>query len=146
MKLAELSPTRLAWLRTCRYESFIEKHEGPWDWDSYLLDDPEEHADFLTIDGHDVLLPVSATHHPNITALRTIVSADGRTLTIFLRDLTLGVRYPTSYRMNNAWGWAGHLAICERAPEAAWYVATLYHEIYLADEDTPVRLEPWTGD
>jgi len=41
------------------------------------------------------------------------------------------------------WAEVGFLAVCERAPDADWYVAILYHEIFLAPDLTPLRLPPW---
>lgn len=140
MRVADLSPERRAWLRACCYDRFVEKHEGPWDWD-WLIDGPhaDYRADFLTIDGRDVLLPVPVEHHPHISLLRGIVGVGGDTLTLFLKDTT----FAEHYGPDGEWFWAGFLAVCDRAPGADWYVATQYHEIYLAGDATPLHLPPW---
>ena len=85
MKLADLSKATIERIKSVRYDRILEKHEEPWDWESVLRwYEPE----FLTIEGHFVLLPLDQEQHPNITILRTIVSQDGNTLTIFLKDTT----------------------------------------------------------
>jgi hypothetical protein len=145
MKLADLNPQRRAWIRTCRWDRFIEKHEGPWDWAwefDQAEDEGEEEADppeFINLGGYDILLPVGRSHHPQITPLRIMAGEDGRMLTIFLKDLT----WAKYYALDHAWSWAGFLAVCDRAPEADWYVAILFHEIYLRRDLTPVGLAPW---
>jgi len=171
MKLADLSPARLDWLKDCLYDSLIEKHEGPWDWGGYLLDredredhedhenhenhedhenheNHEDHAEFLVLDGHEVLLPVPADHNPYISVLHGAVSADGQFVTLWLKDMYLSSLYPEyDYTEKDAWFWAGHLAVCQRAPDADWYVAVFYHEMYLQSSDSsPARailLPPW---
>jgi hypothetical protein len=56
MKLADLNPQRRAWLHTCRWDRFIEKHEGPWDW-AWEID----HADYFSEGSHmgQILCPRS---------------------------------------------------------------------------------------
>jgi len=57
--------------------------------------------------------------------------------------------YP-SYTEEDAWAWAGHLAVCQRAPAADWYVAVFYHEMCLQGgvpgQAEPILLPPWPGD
>jgi hypothetical protein len=148
MKLADLSPARRAWLATCRYDSLIEKHEGPWRWGGYLLDS-EDHAEFLVLADYEVLLPVPADHNPYITVLHNVADVAGQFVTLWLKDLYLASRYP-SYTEEDAWGWAGHLAVCQWAPEVDWYVAVFYHEMYLRGgapgQAEPILLPPWPGD
>src|SRR5438874_765549 len=85
MKLAELPPQTIEQIKRYRYDRIIGKHEGPEEWESVLrYYDPE----FLQIEGDDVLLPIGKEQHANITVLRCIKSADGRSLTIFLKDST----------------------------------------------------------
>jgi hypothetical protein len=148
MKLADLSPARRAWLATCRYDSLIEKHEGPWRWGGYLLDS-EDHAEFLVLADYEVLLPVPADHNPYITVLHSVADAAGQFVTLWLKDMYLASRY-RGYREEDAWGWAGHLAVGQRAPEADWYVAVFYHEMYLRGgapgQAEPILLPPWPSD
>ena len=85
MKLENLSTETLDKIKSVRWDRIIEKHEGPEDCESDLrYYEPE----FLEIEGRWVLLPVEKSHHPNITILRTIWSADGNSLTVFLKDTT----------------------------------------------------------
>jgi hypothetical protein len=85
MKLSDLSPEVLEKVKSVRWDRIIEKHEGPEDWEALLrYYEPE----FLEIEGRWVLLPVDRSHHPSITILRTIWSADGNSLTVFLKDTT----------------------------------------------------------
>ncbi len=81
MKLSDLDADTLATIQAVRWDRIIEKHEGPESWASVLeWYDPE----FMMIEGRAVLLPVERSHHDNITILRTIWSADGNSLTLFL--------------------------------------------------------------
>jgi len=119
MKLADLSAESRQRISAVRFDWIVEKHEGPWSWGSWL--DPME-PEFLTLDGYEVLLPVEQDHHPNITPLRVIPSADGQTLTIFLTD--------TTYESEM---FAGYLAVCEKVPGEDWYLALVYHEWFVLD-------------
>ena len=141
MKLADLSAERRAWLATARWDRIIEKHEGPWRWRWDIAhDDPaDERPDFLTLGGYEVLLPVPAAQHAKISPLWLLPSADGQVLTVFLKNMQWAEWYPGTAH----WAEVGFLAICERAPDADWYVAILYHEVFLTPDLTPLRLPPW---
>ncbi len=117
--LSKLSPEQREKLCAYRYDWFVEKHEGPWDWEGMLR---FQHPEFLSVEGYDVLLPLDITHHPNITILRCFPSRDEDVLTVFLKDTThySGVD-------------AGFLAICERVRDEHWYVTIVYHEWYLLE-------------
>jgi hypothetical protein len=119
MRLEDIAPNTLAIMRKYRYDSIIEKHEGPWTWD-YLLDD--NLVDFISVNGYDVLLPIDKEYHPNIFILRCIVSEDKESLTIFLKDIT----YETGI-------FAGYVTVCDKFPRAEWYIAILYHEWMIID-------------
>jgi hypothetical protein len=106
-------------IKTLRYDQILEKHEGPESWESkFQYGSPE----FMTVNGRDVLLPVQRKQHANITILRAIMSQDGKTLTLFLKD--------TTYTSDSEYAWldAGRLAICEKMPDEDFFVATVYHE------------------
>jgi hypothetical protein len=118
MKFEDLSPEMLEKLKTLRFDRIYEKHEGPWGW-SYWIEDDE--LEFIQMSGYDVLLPIDQLYHPNITPLRVIPSADGRTLTIFFQDTTFSHDSFDS----------GFLAICEKMPGAEFFVATVYHEWFI---------------
>ena len=85
MKFADLSPETIEKIKPVLSDRIIEKHEGPEDWESVLRwYEPE----FLTIDDRLVLLPVEKEHHSNIIILRSIWSANGNSVTLFLTDTT----------------------------------------------------------
>lgn len=124
MRVADLSPACLNEIKTVRWDRIIEKHEGPEDWESVLRwYDPE----FMEIEGRSVLLPVDRDRHSNITILRTIWSADGNSLTLFLKDTTYG----------DDWFMSGYLAVCDRVAEQGFYLASVYHEWFII-EPSPV--------
>lgn len=124
MHLASLSPDIIKRLETIKYDYFVEKHEGPWTY-SGLLDD--DGPDLLALGGFHVLLPIERTRHGHVTPLRIIESADGRSLTLFLKDTSF-VDQPTDEYFQ-----AGFVAICERFADDPFYVAVCYHEWYMID-------------
>ena len=125
MKLAELSEELRARIRSYRYDSIVEKHEGPWSWASML-----EHYDpeILDIHGYAVLLPCSRDLHPNITILRADLAASAQSLTVFLKD--------TSYMGDPAYERfeAGRLVFCDRVPGSELYLAVVYHPWFITDQ------------
>jgi hypothetical protein len=126
MKLSDLDADSLAAIKSVRWDRIIEKHEGPEDWASVLeWHDPE----FMMIEGRAVLLPVERSHHDNITILRTIWSADGNSLTLFLKDTTYG----------DDWFVSGYMAVCDRISSQDFYLAILYHEWFIIEP--PATLE-----
>ncbi|MGF1515463.1 MAG: hypothetical protein ACFB5Z_17425 [Elainellaceae cyanobacterium] len=76
------------------------------------------------VEGRAVLLPVERSHHENVTVLRAIWSADGQSLTLFLKDTTYG----------NEWYDSGFLAVCDKLVGEEFYVATLYHEWFIIEQ------------
>lgn len=121
MKLSDLSQETLEKIKSVRWDRIIEKHEGPEDWESVLRwNEPE----FLTIEGHAVLLPIEKSRHANITVLRTIDSRDGNSLTIFLKDTTYYGDDPFS---------AGYMAVCDRVADEGFFLAILYHEWFIIE-------------
>jgi hypothetical protein len=123
MKLSDLTDETITRIRRVRYDSFIEKHEGPWDWDGvFRCGDP----DVLRVeDRFDVLLPIDKAQHPNITVVRCTAASDGSTLTLFLKDTTnyLDTRHE---RFD-----AGRVAICDRFENENFFVAIFYHVWYM---------------
>lgn len=128
MKVAKLSPQARKKIRAWRYDRIIEKHEGPFDWDKEFKWGQFE---FMNIEGHQVLLPVEKEDHPNITIIRCIPSADGHSLTIFLKDMTNVPDQSCAFRM------AGYVAICDKVPGEPFFVAILYHEWFMVDNTSP---------
>ena len=118
MKVAELSPETLATIKSYRWDRIIEKHEGPEDWDSVFK---YHHPEFIAIENYHVLLPIAQEHHANITILRCIPSQDGNTLTLFLKD--------TTYEDDSFF--SGFLAICDRFPGQDFFLAHVYHEWFI---------------
>jgi hypothetical protein len=141
--MADLSPERRAWLAAARWDRIIEKHEGPESWRRKLAAGetapPSERVEFLTLGGYDVLLPLPVEQHPKISLLWLIPSIDQQVLTLYLKNMQWAEWYPRG----DDWTTVGFVAVCERAPEADWYVAILYHEVFLAPDLTPLRLPPW---
>ena len=124
MKLSSLSSTVLARVRAYKWDGIIEKHEGPFDYGEFSrFTDPE----FMVISDFNVLLPIGREHHPNVTVLRCIKSADGNTLTIFLKDTTY-VESPSREFLD-----AGYVAVCEKFPGEDFYIAAVYHEWFMVD-------------
>jgi hypothetical protein len=124
MKLSELSPQVIERIKAYRWDRIIEKHEGPEDWASVL----EFYApEFMVIEGRHVLLPVNREQHPNMTVLRCVVSKDGQTLTLFLRDTTY-VHDPADEKFM-----AGFLAVCDRVPGEEFFIAVVYHEWFIIE-------------
>ncbi len=143
MKVADLSESTRQKIAKVRWDSIVEKHEGPFDWESILDDDPEplifenrpdlqvtprqqeDTPEFLTIDNRPVLLPIPLKHHPNIKIIRTVWSADGNSATIFLTDTTYG----------NDWSDTGYLAVCDKVAGEDFWLAILYHEWFVIERD-----------
>ena len=124
ISLSSLSPATRERLDAWRWDRIIEKHEGPEDWGGTLR---YTDAEFIDVDGHAVLLPLDAEQRPNVTILRTIVSEDQRTLTIFLKDTTYVENPRDEFFM------AGFVAICDKFPDEDFYVAIVYHEWFIVD-------------
>lgn len=124
MKLADLSPEVIEKIKPYRYDHFLEKHEGPWDWDSVLkYYEPE----IMTIHGFPVLLPIASEQHPNIEILRCIVGEGQKSLTVFLKDRTY-VSDPDEELFA-----AGRVAICDRFEGENFYLAIVYHEWFIVE-------------
>ena len=127
MKVADLSPRVRDRILSCRYDWFVEKHEGPldWKWNLESKDSEFPSADFLLVAGQNVLLPMGSDHHENVTPLRWFFSEDREHLVVYLKDTTF-VDQP-----DDEFFGAGFVAICERFPEEVFYLATMYHEWFM---------------
>lgn len=118
MKLADLSTKTLEKIKSVQWDRIIEKHEGPEDWESVLrYYEPE----FIEIEGRWVLLPVEASHHANITILRSIWSDNGHSLTLFLKDTTY----------DDDPFFSGFMAVCDQVKDEDFFLAILYHEWFV---------------
>lgn len=121
MKVNDLSNETLAKIKTVRWDRIIEKHEGPDTWESeFRYGEPE----FIEIEGRWVLLPVEESRHQNITVLRAIWSADGNSLTLFLKDTTFDDDMFVS----------GYMAVCDRPQGEEFFLAVLYHEWFIIEK------------
>ncbi len=126
MKVADLTPESIEKIKAYRWDNFIEKHEGPfqygqsWEWHDF---------EFMEIEGYDVLLPVESTHHKNIMVEKIAMSRDDKTLTMFLKDTTY---YPSPEQEI----FAGIIAIAEKVRDENFYVTVLYHERYIVKNPT----------
>ncbi len=128
MKVAELSSQVLRQIRGMRYDRIVEKHEGPFNWDSkFKYGSPE----FLNIGGYDVLLPVDKERHGNISVLRCLVAKDELSLTLFLKDTTHVDDVSCEFFQ------AGFVAVCDRFPGEDFFVTILYHEWFIVDNTAP---------
>ncbi len=138
MKFSELSASALQTVKAYEWDSIVGKHEGPWDYGDRLevsdFDFIREYGafelEFINIQGFDVLLPVERQYHQNITILRCIESADGNSLTIFLKDTTYvdNVDNPEQVFLE-----AGFMAVCDKCPNENFYIAIVYHEWWMVD-------------
>lgn len=122
MKLADLSQETLEKIEMMQWDRITENYEGLWGWESVLR---SSKPDFLIIDEHPVLLPVDCGYHSNITILRTIWSADNRSLTLLLRDVTCRDKNSRNDK---------YIAICNRIAGEDFFLAILYHEWFLIDQ------------
>jgi hypothetical protein len=105
-----------------RWDRILEKHEGPETWQSVLeWSEPE----LMMVDGRPVLLPVDRASHDQITILRAIWSDDSNSLTLFLKDTTYG----------DEWYASGFMAVCDRPDGENFYVAILYHEWFIIEQN-----------
>lgn len=147
MSIDDLSKEVLERICNSRFDRIVEKHEGPFTWDWLLKTEDEDDSDaslsplfpnydpvgaraeFLSIDGRWVLLPVGREQHKNITILHYFLSEDQQKLVVYLKDITYG---------DSAFD-AGYVAICDRFAGEAFYVATLYHEWFIIDYDAAQR-------
>jgi hypothetical protein len=127
MKVADLPMEVIEKIKALHYDRILEKHEGPWKWASEF--EYGGKPEFLTIEDKNVLLPIEREHHSSIHILRTIVSEDGNTLTLFLKD--------TTFTDDPKWGWleAGRVAVCEKMRGTDFFVATLYHEWMIIENE-----------
>lgn len=121
----QLPETTLDEIRPCRFDRIIEKHEGPEHW-SFMIEIYD--LEFIEIDKRAVLLPVDQKHHKNITILRSIVDKDETSLTVFLKDTTY-VAEPEHDNFD-----AGFVAICDKIPGEEFFIAVLYHEWFIIEE------------
>ena len=124
MKVSDLTPAALEKIKARSYDSFFEKHEGPWDWEGmFRYGEPE----FLRIGEFDVLLPIDKSTDANLTTLRLIVAHDHSALTIFLKD-TSYISDPKLEIFET-----GRLAVCTRVPGEEFFLAVVYHEWFIVE-------------
>lgn len=125
MQFQALPTSALDKIRRYDFERFIRKHEGPESWRSFVK---YYTLEFLGTEDKTVLLPVDLEQHANITILRTIVSKDEQSLTIFLKDTT-HASLPDWEKFE-----AGFVAICDKVPGEEFFIAILYHQRFIIEE------------
>ena len=124
LTVAGLSTEAISKIRAYQWNGIIEKHEGPEDWNFTLT---TYNPEFLSAAGFPILLPVGRECNPNITILRSIVSRDGDSLTVFLKDTTY---YPDP---EDELFWTGRMAVCDRVPGEDFFLAIVFHEWFVTD-------------
>jgi hypothetical protein len=82
----------------------------------------------MQVNGYNVLLPISNKNRPNIEILRCVVSEDGNTLTIFLKDRTFS---QPDYEYFDA----GRIAICDRIRGTDIFIVVVYHEWFAVENE-----------
>jgi hypothetical protein len=126
MKFSDIPAEAIELLKTWRYDRIIEKHEGPERWSSFL---EWGELELTPVGEHWVLLPRSFENPKPVEILRWYPSPDGKSLTIFLKDLTL----EEYYGKDPEWVWAGFLAICDELPGSGIFAAVVYHEWFIVE-------------
>jgi hypothetical protein len=137
MRVADLTSEVVEQICTCDYDRIIEKHEGPESWDAIFR--YGYNPEFIDVNGLAVLLPVNGERLANISVIRCIVSRDGDALTIFLKDTTLAEAYNVDPDKDIFY--TGFMAFCEKFPGQEFYLATVYHEWFIVENEIFVRLE-----
>ncbi len=122
MKIADLPNDVYDKINSWRYDRILEKHEGPEKWSSMLSG-----TEIMSVDGCNVLLPIPEEWMPNITILRSILSVDNNSLTIFLKDTT---HSSSEYEFFEA----GRVAVCDKIVGTDVFLAILYHEWFMEEQ------------
>jgi hypothetical protein len=130
------------------------KHEFWMSWHHFLtFPEPsysprmeEDLAEFLKIEGYDILLPVAralrdtrkGSHHDSICSLRLIPSVDQQTLTLFLQD-----SYYRDWFTQPSDAQYGFMAIADHYQkfDCDFYIASYYHFSYLIGKDYEVAVK-----
>lgn len=131
MHVADLAAEVVAQICTCDYDRIIEKHEGPESW--YAIFHYGYNPEFIDINGFAVLLPLTGERLTNISVLRCIVSRDGDALTIFLKDRTFAKSQ--NIDPDEEIFYTGFMAFCEKFPGQDFYLATVYHEWFIVENE-----------
>ena len=126
MKLADLSAETIQKIGKVKWDGIFEKHEGPYDWDwVFRTAENKNDLEFVIIDNCPILLPIDPEHYANVEIFRTIWSADGNSVTLFLTDTTY---YSISARI-------GYLAVCEKVVGEEFWLAVIYHKRFGIEPD-----------
>ena len=119
---------------------FDSKHEFWMAWHHFLTlpDDlysprtEDSLADFLTVEGYNLLLPVPRSYHSSISPIRLLPGADQQALTLFLQD-----SYHRDWFTRPSDARYGFIAIADRYQKFGcnFYLASYYHFAYLVGSD-----------
>ena len=117
MKLADLSPQTIEKIKDYGIDWLYDKHEH-WGWEWSV---EGGRVEFMAIDGHEVLLPLSPEEHRDVRVVRSIISADRASLIVFLMHTMEKEAY-------------GYMAFCQRVPGEAFFLARIYHSLHHVDD------------
>ena len=119
---------------------FDAKHEFFLSWNSFITpsqssyyrSSEENLADFLEYDNRFILLPVERSHHPDLSVIRGMTSADTQSITLLIQDL----HYQEWFTKESDARY-GFLAIADRYTKfnCDFYLANYYHFSYLVNAD-----------
>ena len=136
--IADIPSELLDKIKKLRLDRFIEKHEGPWEWESFLKYDD---ACLVHLKAgsrayqYTVLMPFAARHKATFEEVLCTESSDMLTL-FFVCPSLAGMEGEKDNRR-----WSSFCAICREVPayglfeDTTLYVAILLHEVYLSEPE-----------
>lgn len=136
--IADIPSELLDKIKKLRLDRFIEKHEGPWEWESFLKRD---NACLVHLKAgsrayqYTVLMPFAARHKATFEEVLCAESSDMLTL-FFVCPSLAGMEGEKDNRR-----WSSFCAICREVPayglfdDTTLYVAILLHEVYLSEPE-----------
>lgn len=136
--IADIPSELLDKIKKLRIDRFIEKHEGPWEWESFLKYDDACLVHLKAGSGayrYSVLLPFAERHKTTFEEVLCTESSDMLTL-FFVCPSLAGMEGEKDNRR-----WSSFCAICREVPayglfdDTTLYVAILLHEVYLSEPE-----------
>ena len=121
ISIADLDEETFAKIGSCQCDFYVNNSEELLTWKRLLED---QVADFFSIRGRNILLPVGRESCDRLEVLNCLISEDHESMTLFLKDTsdTTGLS-------------ASRTAVCNRFPGEEWYIAVLYQEQILMDRE-----------
>lgn len=136
--IADIPSELLDKIKKLRIDHFIEKHEGPWEWESFLKYDDaclvhlkEGYRDYQ----YTVLMPFAERHKATFEEVLCAESSDMLTL-FFVCPSLAGMEGEKDNRR-----WSSFCAICREVPayevfeDTRLYVTILLHEVRLSEPE-----------